>query len=229
MRRADRLFDVIQILRAAGRPVTAADLAAKLEVTTRTIYRDIAALQASRVPIEGEAGIGYVLRGGFDLPPLMFTADEIEAIVVGARLTRRTGDPALQQAAERVLSKVTVILPDALRAHLTAAPVFVSGRGAPVPSAVDLAEIRAAIHDHRKLRLEYVDEKGARTRRTVWPIAVAYYTDTTLVAAWCELRADYRHFRTDRIAAASVLEDRFPSDGGKLMADWLALTRATPS
>jgi predicted DNA-binding transcriptional regulator YafY len=229
MRRADRLFDVIQILRAAGRPVTAADLAAKLEVTARTIYRDIAALQASRVPIEGEAGIGYVLRGGFDLPPLMFTADEIEAIVVGARLTRRTGDPALQEAAERVLSKVTVILPDALRAHLIAAPVFVSGRGAPVPSAVDLAEIRAAIHDRRKLRLEYVDEKGARTRRTVWPIAVAYYTDTTLVAAWCELRADYRHFRTDRIAAAAVLDDKFPTDGGKLMADWLALTRSTPS
>jgi predicted DNA-binding transcriptional regulator YafY len=225
MRRADRLFDVIQILRSAGRPVTAAALAAELEVTVRTIYRDIAALQASRVPIEGEAGVGYVLRRGFDLPPLMFTADEIEAIVIGARLTRRTGDPALQQAAERVLSKVTAILPEGLRAHVTAAPFFVSGRGAPVPPAVDLADIRAAIHGCRKLRIEYVDEKGARTRRTIWPIAVAYYVDATLVAAWCELRGDYRHFRTDRIAAAALLDERFPTDGGRLMADWLALAR----
>jgi predicted DNA-binding transcriptional regulator YafY len=225
MRRADRLFDVIQILRSAGRPVTAAALAAELEVTVRTIYRDIAALQASRVPIEGAAGIGYVLRQGFDLPPLMFTADEIEAIVIGARLTRRTGDPALQQAAERVLSKVTAIIPEALRAHVTAAPFFVSGRGAPVPPAIDLAEIRAAIHACRKLRIEYVDEKGARTRRTIWPIAVAYYVDATLVAAWCELRGDYRHFRTERVAAAALLDERFPTDGGRLMAEWLARAR----
>jgi predicted DNA-binding transcriptional regulator YafY len=225
MRRADRLFDVIQILRSAGRPVTAAALAAELEVTVRTIYRDIAALQASRVPIEGEAGVGYVLRRGFDLPPLMFTADEIEAIVIGARLTRRTGDPALQQAAERVLSKVTAILPQALRAHVTEAPFFVSARGAPVPPAVDLADIRAAIHASRKLRIEYVDEKGACTRRTIWPIAVAYYVDATLVAAWCELRGDYRHFRTDRIVAAALLDERFSTDGGRLMTGWLALAR----
>jgi predicted DNA-binding transcriptional regulator YafY len=225
MRRADRLFDVIQILRSAGRPVTAAALAAELEVTVRTIYRDIAALQASRVPIEGEAGVGYVLRRGFDLPPLMFTADEIEAIVIGARLTRRTGDPALQQAAERVLSKVTAILPQALRAHVTEAPFFVSARGAPVPPAVDLADIRAAIHASRKLRIEYVDEKGARTRRTIWPIALAYYVDATLVAAWCELRGDYRHFRTDRIVAAALLDERFSTDDGRLMTGWLALAR----
>src|SRR5580700_7433919 len=116
--RADRLFDVIQVLRSARKPVTAAQLAEKLEVTVRTVYRDVAALQARRVPIEGAPGIGYVLRRGFDLPPLMFTLEEVEAIVVAARLLRRTGDLGLQQAAESVLSKITVILPQALRAHL---------------------------------------------------------------------------------------------------------------
>src|ERR1700681_2404930 len=125
MRRADRLFDIIQNLRTAAHPVTAAALADKLEVTVRTIYRDIAALQGSRVPIEGAPGLGYVLRRGFDLPPLMFTIEEIEAIAVGARLVARTGDPGLQAAAESVLSKVTVVLPEALRAQLTAAPFFV--------------------------------------------------------------------------------------------------------
>src|SRR6202030_443403 len=118
MRRADRLFDIVQTLRAAGAPLTAAAMAEKLEVTVRTIYRDIADLQASRVPIEGAPGIGYVLRRGFDLPPLMFTLEEIEAIAVGSRLVSRTGDPSLQSAADSVLSKVTVVLPEALRAQL---------------------------------------------------------------------------------------------------------------
>src|SRR5215813_7309886 len=131
MRRSDRLFDVIQRLRTATKPVTAAMMAAELEVTPRTVYRDIATLQARRVPIEGAPGIGYVLRRGFDLPPLMFTPDEIEAIAVGARLVRRTGDPSLQEAAERVLSKVTVVLPETLRDHLAEAPFFVSSSGAP--------------------------------------------------------------------------------------------------
>jgi predicted DNA-binding transcriptional regulator YafY len=226
MRRADRLFDIIQILRAAKQPVTAAALAEKLEVTARTVYRDIAALQASRTPVEGEAGIGYVLRRGFDLPPLMFTLDEIEAIVVGTRLIRRTGDAGLQQAAERVLSKVTVILPEALREHVDAAPVYVSARGVKAPPAIDFAEIRNAIRATRKLRIAYADEKGQSTLRTIWPIAVAYYVEATIIAAWCELRRDYRHFRADRISSAVVLDEPFPTGGGKLMADWLALTRS---
>src|SRR4051794_33932958 len=145
MRRGDRLFEVIQHLRTATRPVTAARLAEQLEVTVRTVYRDIAALQARRVPIEGAPGIGYVLRKGFDLPPLMFTLEEVEAIVVAALLLRRTGDLGLQQAAESVLSKITVILPQALRAHLAAAPFFVSAHGATASPIVDLSAIRDAI------------------------------------------------------------------------------------
>src|SRR6478672_10704623 len=144
MRRSDRLFDIIQRLRAARHPMTAAALAEELEVAVRTVYRDIATLQARRVPIEGAAGIGYMLRRGFDLPPLMFTIEEIEAIAVGARLVARTGDPGLQAAAESVLSKVTVVLPEALRAQLIAAPFFVSGAGAPVPEGANLSAVRQA-------------------------------------------------------------------------------------
>src|SRR6476469_1054789 len=167
MRRSDRLFDIIQRLRAARRPLTAAALAEDLEVTVRTVYRDIATLQARRVPIEGAAGIGYMMRRGFDLPPLMFTVEEIEAIAVGARLVARTGDLGLQDAAESVLSKVTVVLPDALRAQLVSAPLYVSGSGAPVAAGVDLSAVRQAIRDECKLRISYTDEKGGRTERII--------------------------------------------------------------
>ncbi|MDI1287965.1 MAG: YafY family protein [Reyranella sp.] len=228
MRRSDRLFDIIQRLRTASGPVTAAALAADLEVTSRTVYRDIATLQARRVPIEGAAGIGYVLRKGFDLPPLMFTIDEVEAIAVGARLVRRLRDPKLQESAEAVLAKVTVVLPERLRSHLSATPIYVSpGITAEVQGA-DLADVRAAIRDSRKLYIAYADEKGRRTNRTIWPIAMAYYIDVTLVGAWCELRADYRNFRVERIRSSRVLDEHFDQDGGRLFAEWSALPKERP-
>jgi predicted DNA-binding transcriptional regulator YafY len=220
MRRSDRLFDIIQTLRTATKPMTAAALAERLEVNVRTIYRDVATLQARQVPIEGAAGFGYVLRRGFDLPPLMFTTDEIEAVAVAMRMLRRTGDHGLQSAAKSVLSKVTVGLPDALRDHLAAPPFFVSDHGAPAPPVADLTAIRAAIRDERKLRLNYSDEKGNRTRRTVWPVAIAYCAESTLVSAWCELRDDYRHFRVDRILGFNILDERFPIPGKVLFARW---------
>ena len=229
MRRADRLFDIIQTLRSANAPTTAAALAERLEVTVRTVYRDVVTLQARRVPIEGAPGIGYMLRRGFDLPPLMFTTEEVDAIAVGAQLVRRLRDPALQHAAARVLAKVSTVLPDATRAYFSSAPFYVSEGSAHVPDGVDLSAIRSAIRDSRKMRLEYVDEQGRRTRRTTWPIAMAYYVDVTLVAAWCELRDDYRHFRVDRIKRLTVLEGRYPSDNGRLMAGWLALGKERPS
>jgi predicted DNA-binding transcriptional regulator YafY len=189
MRRADRLFDIVQTLRTAGAPLTAAAMAEQLEVTVRTIYRDIAALQASRVPIEGAPGLGYVLRRGFDLPPLMFTSDEIDAIAVGARHVRRLRDPQLQQAAESVLAKVTAIVPETLQPHLRTPPFFVSEGSAPPLTVADPAEIRDAIHTRRKIAIAYVDGEGRRSRRTIWPIALAYYVDVTVIAAWCELRS----------------------------------------
>jgi predicted DNA-binding transcriptional regulator YafY len=229
MRRSDRLFDIIQRLRTAQRPVTAAMLAANLEVTPRTIYRDIATLQARRVPIDGEAGIGYVLRKGFDLPPLMFTADEVEAIAVGARLVRRLRDPKLQEAAESVYAKVTVVLPEALRTNLASPPIFVSPGDAVEAKGVDLAELRSAIRNSRKVYIAYADEKGRRTNRTIWPIAMAYYVDVTLVGAWCELRKDYRNFRVERIASSRVLDEHFDQDNGRLFAEWSALPKERPA
>ncbi|MDP1752754.1 MAG: YafY family protein [Reyranella sp.] len=228
MRRSDRLFDIIQRLRTTSGPVTAAALATDLEVTPRTVYRDIATLQARRVPIEGAAGIGYVLRKGFDLPPLMFTIDEVEAIAVGARLVRRLRDPKLRESAEAVLAKVTVVLPERLRNHLSATPIYVSPGIAAEAQGADLADVRAAIRDSRKLYIAYADEKGRRTHRTIWPIAMAYYVDVTLVGAWCELRAAYRNFRVERIQSSKVLDEHFDQDNGRLFAEWSALPKERP-
>jgi predicted DNA-binding transcriptional regulator YafY len=222
MRRTDRLFDIIQTLRVATRPMTAAALAEKLEVTVRTVYRDIATLQARRIPIEGAAGIGYVLRRGFDLPPLMFTADEIDAISVGARLVRRLRDPGLQDAADSVLAKIATILPDALRPGVVSAPFYVSDGEARMPTGIDLSDVRHAIRETRKLRITYADGAGQRTNRTIWPVAMAYYVDVTIIGAWCELRTDYRHFRVERIVTSTLLEETFSTGGGQLMEGWLA-------
>jgi predicted DNA-binding transcriptional regulator YafY len=222
VRRADRLFDIIQILRTARRPVTAAALAETLEVTPRTVYRDVATLQARRVPIDGAAGVGYVLRRGFDLPPLMFTTEEVEAIVLGARMIPRLRDAKLQRAAESVLDKVTVVLPEQLRAQLAAPRFYVSSGSARPAKGIDLGALRGAIRDNRKMRIAYVDEKGKRTRRTIWPIAMAYYVDVTVIGAWCELRKDYRHFRVERVASSAVLDEQFVSDPA-LLQGWMAL------
>lgn len=223
MRRADRLFDILQILRVAAQPMTAATIAEQLEVTERTIYRDIASLQASRIPIEGARGIGYVLRKGFDLPPLMFTADEVDAIAVGARLVRRVRDPVLQKAANSVLAKVTTALPGVPRSGLLEAPFYVSSGDAETPKGVDLAELRRAIRETRKVRIAYADAQGSRTDQIVWPVAMAYYVDVTVLGAWCELRNDFRHFRVERITASTILGYVFPTDGGRLMERWFAL------
>ena len=229
MRRSDRLFDIIQKLRTASKPTTAARLAAELEVTPRTVYRDIATLQARRVPIDGEAGVGYVLRKGFDLPPLMFTIDEIEAIAVGARLVQsRLRDPTLQGAARSVLAKVTAVVPERLRPHVADSHVYVSPGSASEAQGADIAAIRAAVRDSRKLHIVYADEQGRRTNRTIWPIAMAYYVDVTLVGAWCELRTDYRNFRVERIQASRVLDEHFDQDNGRLFREWSALPKDRP-
>jgi predicted DNA-binding transcriptional regulator YafY len=228
MRRADRLFDVIQTLRTAAHPVTAAALADELEVTVRTIYRDIAALQGSRVPIEGAPGLGYVLRRGFDLPPLMFTAEEADAVAVGVRLLRRIRDPKLQRAAESVLAKLAVVVPEPLQSHLVTAPVYVSDGSAPPSTGIDPSELRCAIREARKVAVTYIDEHGHRTHRAVRPIAMAYYVDVTLLGAWCELRNDFRNFRLDRILGAELLDQYFRAESGQLLAQWLALPKDRP-
>jgi predicted DNA-binding transcriptional regulator YafY len=228
MRRADRLFDIIRILRAARRPVTAAALADQLEVTPRTVYRDIASLQGRRVPIAGEAGVGYVLRPGFDLPPLMFTAEELEAVALGARLVRRTHDAKLQAAADSVLTKALGALPDALRGQIGEPRFYVSDGNTPLAEGIDQAAARRAIRETRKMRIAYVDQHGRQSERVIWPLAMAYYVDATLIGAWCELRNDFRNFRVDRIAFAEVSEERFDAGNGRLLARWLALSKERP-
>ena len=221
MRRADRLFQIIQILRRTRRPVTADQIAAELETSKRSVYRDVADLMGQRVPIRGEAGVGYVLDGGFDLPPLMLTPDEIEAAVLGAQWVARRGDPALARAAQDLVAKIAAAVPANLRPHVLepagAAPPAWKAK----PDGIDMAAVRGAIHGSRKLRLGYTDEHGAETERIVWPFVVAYLDDVRLIAAWCELRQDFRRFRTDRVVAAEVLEDRYPERAAVLRARWL--------
>ena len=220
MSRSDRLFEVIQVLRAARNPVTAHQLAEALEVTPRTIYRDVAALQAMRVPIAGEAGVGYIMRPGFDLPPLMFTRDEIEAIVVGLSLLRRTGDEGLQAAAKTVADKIAEVLPEDGAANRSEPPLYVSRWGAAPPARVDLKAVRRAIRDEEKLAITYVSKEGRQSLRTIRPIALLYYVESIVLVAWCERRRGLRHFRADRIAACRLTGRRFSGEGGALRARW---------
>jgi predicted DNA-binding transcriptional regulator YafY len=220
MSRSGRLFEIIHILRSANAPIPAHAIADALEVTKRTIYRDIVTLQAMRVPIEGEAGVGYIMRAGFDLPPLMFTPDEVEAIVVGLSLLGRTGDVDLQASAFRVIQKIASVLPDTADGRLDGSPLHVSHWNAIPPAEVDYRVMRQAIREERKLQLRYQDAEARSTERTVLPIALVYYVDSVILAAWCELRGDFRHFRMDRIKVCQPTVDVFKDEGEPLRAAW---------
>lgn len=222
MRKASRLFEIIQILKLAGRPVTAQSIADRLEVTVRSIYRDIAALQAMRVPIEGGRGIGYILRSGFDLPPLMFTIEETEAIVLALALLQRTGDRQLKGAAERVTGKMAAAVPQPLRQVIMGNALYAWGTVAPEPPGIDLAMIRQAIRDEQKLEIAYRDEQGRDTERTILPIALIYYSTYANLVAWCELRLSLRNFRADRIQNSRTANAFFTGDGDRLRAEWIA-------
>ncbi len=220
MSRSDRMFEIIQLLRSADRPITSRELAEALEVAQRTVYRDIAALQALRVPIEGAAGIGYVMRAGFDLPPLNFTAEEVEAIVVGMALLRRTGDVGLQAASDSVGRKIAEVLPGEPERDLDDDHLYVSAWGADPPGQADLTEVRRAIREETILRITYTDAEQRRSKRTIKPLAILYYVEAVVLTAWCELRADFRHFRLDPIMTCETTDERFLGEGKKLRARW---------
>lgn len=222
MRKASRLFELIQTLRSTRGPLTAAQLAEALECGERTIYRDIAALQAMRVPIDGERGIGYILRPGFDLPPLMFTAEETEAIIVGLALLRRTGDVALHKSAQAAGDKITASLPPPLARLTGAGALHAWGTVGPAPMGIDLALVRQSIREERKLAITYRSETGQDSDRVIRPIALVYYSAHATLVGWCELRAALRNFRTDRVQAAQSLPDRFVGQGDSLRALWVA-------
>lgn len=222
MRRADRLFQIIQIMRRTTRPVTGAALAAELEVSTRTVYRDVADLVAQRVPISGEAGLGYVLAAEYDMPPLMLTQVELEAIVLGAQWVAQRGDAILSPAATDVLAKIATAIPARLQPFVTAPSTAALPRLEPVREAVDPATLRNAIRSRRKLCLIYRAENGDETRRTIWPVVLGYSEATRILIGWCEARQGFRHFRTDRIAAAEVLDQPIPQARADLHRSWQA-------
>lgn len=220
MRRADRLFEVIQILRRR-RLVRARDIAETLGVSERTVYRDVRDLMANGVPIEGEAGIGYVLRKGFDLPPLMFDEQEIEALVLGARIVESWGDARLAEAAGNVVAKVETVIPQRLRRYMAETALLAPMNHFSEPMSIDPGELRRAIRRRLKVYIQYRDGENQSTARSVRPLALAFYGPVWLLASWCELRDDFRSFRLDRISELEVLTESFHPEPGKTIQDFL--------
>lgn len=225
MRRADRLFEIIQVLRRASGPITADRIAAELETSRRTIYRDIDALVAQRVPIRGEAGVGYVLERGFDLPPLMLTADEVEAVALGAQWVVAHADAGLARAALDVLAKLAAIVPEDLRPLIDDPAVATPPGHARDDGPADVARLRRWCREGRKLAIRYVDATGASSERVIRPFMLGYVATARVVAAWCELRQEFRVFRTDRLAAITFLDERYPERSVALRRRWLAAAR----
>lgn len=220
MSRTGRMFQLMDALRGNRRPVTAHALAEQLGVSERTIYRDIQALAQLGAPIEGSAGVGYMLRTGFFLPPLMFDADELEALVLGARWVRHQGDDGLSAAADRALAKIATATPRDLRDHMAETSLWVPvGPDAAKPD-IFVQPAREAIRRQYKLRLMYRDEKGAPSERVVWPFALAYFQGRRVLAAWCELRDAIRHFRVDRIVQAELSAERYTAPRHALLRQW---------
>jgi predicted DNA-binding transcriptional regulator YafY len=220
MSRSERLFDLLQALRRHRRPVSGKLLSDEIGVSIRTLYRDIASLQAQGATIEGEPGVGYVLKPGFLLPPLMFPPEEIEALVLGSRWVVDRADDHLRDAARSALARIAAVLPPDLREELDASALLV-GPGINLPAdAIDPALLRKAIRTERKLSLSYRDGAGVESQRVVWPFALAFFDQVRVLLGWCERRQDFRSFRTDRIAHAEVLETRYPTRRQALLKQW---------
>lgn len=220
MSRSERLLDLIQLLRRHRRPVSGAAIATELQISLRTLYRDIATLQSQGAPIDGAPGLGYVLRDGFVIPPLMFSPDEIEALVLGSRWVADRGDSRLAAAARDALAKIGAVLPPELRLELESNALLV-GPGAPMAAGdTESAAIRQAIRQEHKLHITYRDRGGQDSTRTIWPFALGFFDRAHVVVAWCELRESIRHFRTDRIAALAAMPERYPRRRQALLKEW---------
>ena len=220
MSRAERLLSLLQALRRRRRPVAASTLAEELGVSQRTLYRDIAALRAQGADVAGEAGVGYELRPGFTLPPLMFTPDERDALALGALWVARNGDPALADAAKGAMTKIAAVSPDASGDFIDS-PALLPGRArAAEPSDGWIPMLREALRSERRLKLGYVDANGQSSERVIWPIALGFLDGVRVVAAWCETRLAFRHFRVDRMRALEPLRDRYPRRRRALLAEW---------
>ena len=224
MRRTERLFQIIQILRSTRSPVTGKKLADELEISIRTLYRDMAELTAQRIPITGEAGMGYVLDDGYDMPPLMLTADELEAAALGAAWVASEADPSLARAARDLVTKLSIAIPTELR------PVVLDASSKPIQTHVNVSErfdsalLRHAIRERYRLQLIYKDREGNVTDRIVWPLLIAFLDRTRYLVGWCEAKKDYRHFKTERVQELKVLGEKYPGRRAALLKGWEEMT-----
>ena len=220
MSRSERLLELIQTLRRYRRPVSGQTLADETNVSLRTLYRDIATLQAQGADIEGEPGMGYILKPGFLLPPLMFSEDEIEALVLGSRWVASRTDSDLSRAAANVLAKIAAVLPDDMKPKLEGSNLLVPQYHSEIADVVDLSLVRKAIRNEHIVEIGYVDAAGVETERRIWPFALGFYDRVRVVAAWCEMRNDFRNFRTDRIQRMEPQGKRYPRRKAELLKAW---------
>lgn len=223
MARAERLLSLLQVLRRHKRPVSGARLAQELGVSIRTLYRDIASLQSQGADIEGGPGVGYVLRPSFMLPPLMFSQAELEALILGFRWVEKFADEALTKAAGDAMAKISAVLPDSLRDSLDSTALRVRPRVIQDVELVDLGIARTAIRLQRKLRIIYIDGAGQESERVIWPFSLGYFQHFRILVGWCELKGDFRHFRTDRIRGLVSLEESYPRHRADLFKQWRAM------
>ena len=222
MSRSERLLDLIQLLRRHRTSVSGAVIARELGISLRTLYRDVATLQAQGAEIDGAPGLGYLLRPGFVLPPLMFGADEIEALALGMRWVSDRGDSRLAAAARNALAKISAVLPEPLGREMATSGLLV-GPGEPIAAGdAELATIRQAVRLEHRLRIAYRDKSDAESTRVVWPFAIGFFDRARVVVAWCELRQAIRHFRTDRIVSVEPIDERYPLRRTQLIAQWRA-------
>ncbi|MCU6434668.1 YafY family transcriptional regulator [Undibacterium sp. Jales W-56] len=223
MSRSQRLLQLLQVLRRHRYPVKGADLANELGISLRSLYRDIATLQEQGAKINGEAGLGYVLQPGFSLPPLMFSEEEIEAIVLGSRWVAERGDTHLAAAARDALAKIAAVLPADLRHDLDSNALLIGPGETLNKNDEQLSQIRRAIRTEHKLDIAYLDQHGKRSQRIIWPCALTFFDRVRVIVAWCELRQEFRHFRTDRIAGLCIMEQRLPRRRQALLKEWRIL------
>ena len=220
MARAERLLSLLQVLRRHKRPVSGARLAQELGISIRTLYRDMASLQAQGADIEGEPGVGYVLRPSFMLPPLMFSQAELEALILGFRWVEKFADEPLTKAAGDAMAKISAVLPDNLRDSLESTALRVGPRVIQDAELVDLGIARTAIRLQRKLRITYRDGAGQESERVIWPFSLGYFQHFRILVGWCELKGNFRHFRTDRIRDLVSLEESYPRHRADLFKQW---------
>ena len=218
--RTERLLRLLQILRGYSHPVKGRDLAEKLDISIRTLYRDIAVLQAQGADIQGEPGLGYVLKPGFFLPPLMLSRDEVEAMMLGIRWVSNYGDRSLAQAAEEALTKISAVLPKEMILSASELPLRVGPPASETFSSEDLADLRHAIRQERKVEITYHADDEEQTLCIIWPLAIGYFTESRILVGWCESSENYRHFRTDQLLSVHVLSDAYPVRRSHLFREW---------